>query len=153
MHGNESGVGLTSGEFLPWQQLHEELVPLLNMMKGGLLITMSSCFGISGCRMAMTSGPHATFWALVGHTDSVDWSDAAVAYITFYHQFFKGTPIEKCIEAMKVASGDTRFIYLPGQAVRANWLQSVSGFGLAPPSNPFMTQGLQQPGAGLLGGA
>lgn len=134
MHGNDGGVGLTSGEFLSWDDLESELRPLMNFMRGGLLITMSSCFGLAGCRMAMNASNNQPFWALVGHSGSVDWSDAAVAYITFYHQFFKETPLPQCVALMRASSGDNAFLFLEGQALKTSWIQSVanvpSGTGL-----------------------
>lgn len=121
MHGNNEGVGLTSGEFLTWANLRKSLTPLTNAMAGGLLICMSSCFGGSGCRMAMHEDKDYPFWALVGNSQSALWSDAAVAYITFYHLFFKGIPVEQCVEHMRTASGDNNFIVFSGHSVKADW--------------------------------
>lgn len=121
MHGNNDGVALTNGEFLPWESLRKQLAPLTNAMNGGLLICMSSCFGTSGCRMAMHEQTYHPFWALVGNTGSALWSDAAVAYITFYHAFFKDVPVDQCVERMKVASGDSNFMLFSGHAVKAGW--------------------------------
>ena len=58
------------------------------------------------------------------------WSDSAVAYISFYHLFFKGYPIETCVESMKVASGDHNFVAQSGQKTKENWLAFVSHLGL-----------------------
>jgi hypothetical protein len=127
MHGNDSGVALTSEEFLSWEELHAELAPLLNAMNGGLLICMSSCFGFAGCRMAMNTSKDHAFWAIVGNSGSVDWSDAAVAYITFYHQFFKETPIEQCVRLMGEASGDKNFLQVQGHALKQSWINTTSG--------------------------
>lgn len=126
MHGNDSGLGLTSGEFMSWEDLHTDLAPLLNAMNGGLLICMSSCFGLSGCRMAMNTTADQPFWALVGNSHSVDWSDAAVAYITFYHQFFKSTQLDDCVRIMGEAAGDQNFLHLPGHAVKQSWIATMS---------------------------
>jgi len=121
MHGNDKGVALTNGEFLSWENLRKSLTPLTNVMVGSLLICMSSCFGGSGCRMAMHEEKDQPFWALVGNSKSALWSDAAVAYITFYHLFFKGIPVEQCVERMRSASGDDNFMVFSGQSVKANW--------------------------------
>jgi hypothetical protein len=121
MHGNQNGVGLTSGESLSWDDLRLLLAPLNNAMQGGLLICMSTCFGSSGCRMAMFDGTDMPFWALVGNAGSRSWSDAAVAYVAFYHQFFKGTQIPNCVDAMKMASGDANFGWYSGQQTKDQW--------------------------------
>jgi hypothetical protein len=142
MHGNDEGVGLTNGNFLTWEALEAELRPLMNFMRGGLLITMSSCFGLAGCRMAMNTTTNFPFWALVGHSGTVDWSDAAVAYITFYHQFFKQTPLQTCVQLMRSASGDSQFMYLEGQALKSSWVQTVAGVPTSPASTASHGQGL-----------
>jgi hypothetical protein len=141
MHGNEQGVGLTDSSFLSWSDLQRELQPLLNAMQGGLLICMSSCFGSSGCRIAMHDSKDHPFWALVGNSSSVEWSDAAIAYITFYHHFFKGRDIDHCVMNMRVASGDNNFSQLSGYAAKKTWADASSGFRSIPTGVP-MTGGL-----------
>jgi hypothetical protein len=79
MHGNATGISLTSGDFLSWDELRRFLLPLIRTMRGGLLVCMSSCFGSSGCRMAMYSDGEPCFWALVGNRGSATWADAAIA--------------------------------------------------------------------------
>lgn len=122
MHGNSEGVGLTCGDFLDWHELRQLLIPLLRAMNGGLLICMSTCFGSSGCRMAMYSDNEPPFWALIGNAASPNWPDAAVAYITFYHLFFKGLDVVDCVQIMKNASGDNGFGLHLGEESRTNWL-------------------------------
>lgn len=121
MHGNNDGVALTDGTFLTWHQLRLELTTLKNAMAGGLLICMSSCFGGAGCRMAMHEDGDYPFWALVGNIGEAMWDDAAVAYIAFYHQFFKGKSVEECVDIMRIASGDQHFIFISGHEVQASW--------------------------------
>jgi hypothetical protein len=130
MHGNQNGIALTNDVELSWNDLRQLLLPLNRAMKGGLLICMSTCFGSAGCRMAMFADNEPPFWALVGNTGRAAWSDSAVAYISFYHLFFKGYPIETCVESMKVASGDHNFVAQSGQKTKENWLAFVSHLGL-----------------------
>lgn len=121
MHGNNEGIQISSGDFLSWTQLRHAIAPINNQMNGSLLISMSSCMGGSGCRMAMHDGKSPNFWALVGNSGEALWSDAAVAYVTFYHLFFKGVAIEECVAAMRQASGDQRFMAFFGADVRSGW--------------------------------
>jgi len=125
VHGNSSGIALTSGEFISWHDLRELLLPLVRAMKGGLLVCMSSCFGSAGCRMAMYSDGQPHFWALVGNSGSPTWADAAIAYAAFYHLFFKGFDIKLCVESMKVAGGDHNFVHLLGADMQAGWAAFV----------------------------
>ncbi len=125
MHGNDEGVALTNGEFLTWENLRRSLIPLTNAMDGGILICMSSCFGGAGCRMAMHEEKDYPFWALVGNSQSALWADAAVAYITFYHHFFKGIPVDQCVDRMRIASGDNNFMAFSGQSLKADWTSKM----------------------------
>jgi hypothetical protein len=122
MHGNADGIALTNGEFLSWHDLRTELLPLLRIMRGTLLICLSSCSGGSGCRMAMYEDAETPFWALVGNSMDTRWADAAIAYITFYHLFFKDQDVASCVEAMRVASGDPNFVIFDGAHTRESWL-------------------------------
>ncbi len=126
MHGNDDGVELTSGEFISWDQLRSDLAPLLAGMGGHLLICMSSCAGAMGCRMAMNDETFPSFGALVGNTKPVNWGDAAVAYISFYHQYFKNKPIEECVRIMREASGDHNFFYVSSGAAKQAWVNTRS---------------------------
>lgn len=128
MHGDNEGVALTNGEFLPWENLRKLLMPLTNAMEGNLLVCMSSCFGSSGCRMAMHEEKEHPFGVLVGNTQSALWSDAAIAYISFYHLLFnKDISVEKCVERMCMASGDNNFVVFSGSSVKANWTSFMEG--------------------------
>ncbi len=121
MHGSHQGVALTNGEFISWYDLRGLLLPLVQAMQGSLLVCMSSCFGSAGCRMAMYQDNEPHFWALVGNTASATWADAAIAYISFYHLFFKGFDIKICVDSMKVASGDHNFTFFLGADTKAGW--------------------------------
>lgn len=138
MHGNTDGVGLTCGDFLNWGELRQLLLPLIRDLNGGLLICMSTCFGSLGCRMAMYADNEPHFWALVGNTGSPNWPDAAVAYITFYHLFFKGFDVKTCVEIMKKSSADNRFGLHLGEETRTNWLAYWEHY------NAKLKEGLQE---------
>ena len=123
MHGSTEGLALTNGEFISWFELKTALAPLNNALPNGLLICMSSCFGISGQRMAMHTDADKPFWALVGNCESAQWSDAAVAFVTFYHRLFKGAALDTAVSAMRIASGDDNFMIYEGAKVRQAWFE------------------------------
>lgn len=125
MHGNEKGLALTSGEFLMWEDVRTLLMPLIQVMNGGLLICISACHGAHAAQMAMhEEDPAPAFWALVSNNGSPTWSDAAVAYVVFYHLFFKGRTLLESVSAMKVASGDNDFVAFSGRHLRDSWAAS-----------------------------
>lgn len=121
-HGNRGGICLTSGEFVSWRDLRDRLLPLNTQLEGGLLLTMSSCFGLSGREMAMRVDGPVPFFAIVAHPNKVRLSDLAVAFTVFYHHIGKGGTMQQCVEAMKAASGEDRFEVSYGPRIQ----QSVS---------------------------
>lgn len=152
MHGSSDGVWLTSGEIVTWEDLRHLLRNVLVATGGTLLVTMSSCFGTAGCRMAMHDDSEPTFWALVGHTDQPTWADAAVAYITFYHLLFKERNIRDCVDAMNVAAGTVGFMCLLGSEAKAAWTATQAhhlcerlGIGVLTGTVPTSPSGLLQP--------
>lgn len=121
MHGNDDGIFLTDGDFISWEALRFMLNDLMNFMQGGLLICMSSCRGSSAMKMAMNEDNGHPFGVLIGNKQDANWDDAAVPYVTFYHHLFKNTPLDQCVDNMRIASGDNNFINLSGQFIKQRW--------------------------------
>jgi hypothetical protein len=155
MHGDTEGLQLTNGDLLSWADLRKTLDPITNAMNGGLLVCLSSCQGAAGCRMAMHHDSDKPFWQLVGNVQEVVWADAAVAYITFYHSFFKGVPFEECVARMRTASGDPNFISFAGSQVKADWAAYSEKSRQSALVQALRDYSAQRPPivAGLLGGA
>lgn len=149
MHGSSEGVSLTNQTQFSWGDLRDLLAPINHGLSGALLVCMASCFGAHGCRMAMDDRQSPPFYALVGHHGTASLNDIAVAFITFYHQIFKGIQIHDAVEAMKHASADKGFAYFIGTHVQQEWikrlqfdqlLKSLSQHippGPPPPNSPF----------------
>ncbi|TWU61111.1 hypothetical protein V7x_54230 [Crateriforma conspicua] len=128
LHGNNNGLALTNGHFVDWHRLRQYLLPLNNAMNGGLIVSMSACFGISGCIMAMHENEPLPFFALVGHPDSAMWSDAAVGFSAFYHRLSKGASLPDAVVAMKAASGDDRFDLRLGTDVQQFFISFMANY-------------------------
>ena len=126
MHGNGTGIGLTDSTFIDWQTLNMYLEPLNNASNGGLLVCLSTCVGANGIQMAMNNATVKPFWALVGNTEPISWSDSAIAYSAFYHNIFKKLGIEQATEAMRVASANNTFLMFKGDSVKANWHNNMA---------------------------
>ncbi len=45
-----------------------------------------------------------------------------MGYVSFYHLFFKGVGVDKGVEAMRVASGDSNFVVMSGPSAKASWI-------------------------------
>jgi len=110
MHGTERGILLTDRSSISWTELRNLLWAAA---EGHVLLCMSTCFGFTGCQMAMSS-EKPPFLAIVGHPSTVNWDDAAVAYIAFYHRMFRGATVPQAVEAMREAAGTPDFAVIPG---------------------------------------
>lgn len=150
MHGNDEGLALTNGEFITWHELRELLLPLIDAMNGALLLCISACSGFSAVQMAMYEDEHQPFWALVTHLNEARWSDASVAFITFYHLFFKEKSMDECVAAMKVASGDQNFVHRFGQDVRQHYVERLRNIRVEALTNALAVA--RQPAAGMAAG-
>lgn len=124
-HDTAEGFRLTDDSFLSWDQFRARLVSVNRALRGGLVLCMSSCFGATGCRMAMRENEPLPFLAMLGHFGSPTWSDAAVAFVAFYHRLFKGASVDESIAAMKQASGDEGFLIQYGQRIQQSWVQFI----------------------------
>jgi hypothetical protein len=123
MHGNEDGIGLTNGTRLKWDDLRKLLLPINKLMQGGLIVCMSACSSASGGQMAMYDPPEPLpFFALIGHTGTPSWHEAAIAFVTFYHHLFKHGNIEQAVDAMKVASDNAEFTHVLGKDAQQAWI-------------------------------
>lgn len=84
MHGNETGVALTSDERFTWEDL-ALLVDVFNQAADAqLLVVMSTCNGYQGVTMAERE-TEPPFFAFVGPKESVPWKDTVGAFTGFYH--------------------------------------------------------------------
>ena len=127
-HGDSEGIQLSSGEVLSWNHLRELLVPLNAALNGTLLVCMSTCEGYSGIRMAMTTGqeqPHP-YYAIVGNGSKPTWPETAVAFATLYHLLANGHYIGDAVDAMRIASGNKRFLYDTAEGVKKGYLEYLS---------------------------
>lgn len=123
-HGSKVGVQLSSGDLITWDRLRELLIPINESLQGSLLLCMSACEGYGASQMAMELGdaPHPYF-AMIGNYGSPTWSDTAVSYLTFYHLVAKGSSIPNAVDAMKIASGDTKWRVETAEKIRRGWIE------------------------------
>lgn len=125
-HGGKGGIQLSSNEIITWTQFREMLLPINESLQGVLLLCMSACEGYGASRMAMEVGdaPHPYF-AMVGNYGTPSWSDTAVSYLAFYHLLAKGIPITQAVEAMRIASGDSRWILQTADKIKRDYIEFV----------------------------
>ncbi|MBO9418202.1 hypothetical protein J7481_01745 [Labrenzia sp. R4_2] len=130
-HGNSEGIALCDSTLISWDELRNLLLPINNAIPAGLMVTFSSCSGASGARMSMYLGADdKPFCGCLGSFEGVRWDDALVAFIAFYHNFFKDGDVDKAVNAMRYASGENSFFYQPGQVSKQqyeNYCLNITG--------------------------
>jgi len=125
-HGDQDGIELSNGDRLSWEEMRHVLAPVNEALKGGLLLCMSCCQGYSGARMAMYPDEQFPFFAIVGSGSSPTWSDAAIAFATFYHLIAKGEYVTDAVAAMCTASGCADFFYQTAVDARRGFLDYLA---------------------------
>ena len=114
-HGNEYRIALTSSEFIDWN-LFTNKVDRLNELTGKVKpipekpyieispidYCFSTCKGYNAYKI-QGEAKENKFSSAIGPTESVDWSDSLLAFITLYHQIFYKR--NKAIEIMNIAAG------------------------------------------------
>jgi hypothetical protein len=128
-HGNEEGIQLSSGETVSWEELRKLLITINEVLKGTLIVCMSSCKGYSGIRMAMRDdNSPLPFLAIIGPISEPTWGETNIAFATFYHLFAKGEEPAKAVEAMKIASGNRGFILDYAISARKTYLNLLKTY-------------------------
>lgn len=107
-HGNENGIALRSGDFVTWDDLREILRPIYDYLKGEFVLSMSSCKGINALRVILQGMP---IIGVLGSVEEVDWSDNVMAFAVFYHLSQKGCGYQHAVEAMRMASGHSSYVF------------------------------------------
>jgi hypothetical protein len=138
-HGNDEGIGLTSSEFLSWDDLRSLLVnfgvkscSFLGPERiSTLLLCMSSCFGLAAERMS--AGDERPFMALVGPSRAANWSDTLASFLAFYNLFLlKDKPCPEAVRAMNTVAGEDDLFHLVDFTAEVrSWVVSNS-----PPPSP-----------------
>ena len=126
-HGNEDGLALTGGDFVPWAGLR---IMLLGLGKATgyigpsgyclFLATFSACDGAFARQMFVGEPPpeikDGMFGGkapkpcigVVGPAEPVTWSDSLTAFVTFYHlNLVKDVPAQAAVSVMNQAAGLT----------------------------------------------
>jgi len=124
-HGSDKGIQLTSGQVIQWDDLKQLLIPINEVVGGGLLLCMSSCKGFSSCVMAMDEEGKLPFGAVIGAVDQPTWGETNIAFATFYHLFATGNNIPDAVGVMKLASGSQNFLFTSGAVARNAYLRRL----------------------------
>lgn len=109
IHGasNQSGLVLTSGEFVSWDILCDKLRPINHLLKNGLFITMGVCHGCYFMEKENVEKP-AVFQGIIASFDELYDFDIYIQFYAFYEELFTSFDInlayKKLIDANPTAS-------------------------------------------------
>ena len=141
MHGDADGIQLTDGTIVSWHDLRTILSPINELFQSGVMVCLSTCQGAGGMRLSMYE-VGKPFYATVGSSKEVYWSDALVAYITFYHWWGQPFPVSAytCVDRMRAASRHESFMVFSGTESQQAYLSHVAaqrlGSQMAPAADP-----------------
>ena len=119
LHGNESGVGISDGNFISWNDLRIILMEMNHKVNFGkydnkivsrFSLCMSTCKGIYAYKMFIPNEQFNPFWSLVGPKLDIEWADSLIGYLVFYHSLiYKRTFITEAVKRMNLAIGSECF--------------------------------------------
>jgi len=117
MHGNKTGIGLTSGEYISWKELEAMLMPFKTGLGEATGLCMGSCEGMHAVDWGGLSSEVYKF--IVGNAEAVAQSDLTTGFLTFYNGlFFHSVDLDKLVEVMRQASFDPNFYYTLGAGIK-----------------------------------
>lgn len=121
MHGNETGVALTSGEVLEWRTLGDGLALVNEALGGSAIVIMSTCRGFDGVAMAERE-TGLPFDHLVGPKETIAWPDTVAVFVAFYHHLIAwGGSISSGVGVMNSIVQKDLFSSEVGRNAQASW--------------------------------
>ncbi|MEZ9533141.1 hypothetical protein CSB62_16885 [Vibrio splendidus] len=126
-HGNQEGIALTNGAFIPWENFRNRLSEINSHFNGNLLVSLSACHGAYASRLSGAFGL-TPYFALVGPTDITDLSDLAIGYSSFYHVIRKTWDLNQALNALKVSSCNNSFDMVYGTQFDHNYHKAMNSY-------------------------
>jgi len=130
-HGDRSGLGLASGEYVPWIQMVGQLRGLNVLSRFNLLVVLASCSGW-WIEQILNPAEPAPMWGLIGPRDRVTVSDVATGFPAFYTEFLESCNGRLAMVALNRSPLGMPWVY--GFRSAANHFRTAwRSFFLAPP--------------------
>lgn len=100
-HGAEdqSGLVLSSGEYISWEKMKKPLCEINDATQMNLIVAISACFG-AGLTQALTITDRAPLWALVGPLEAMYPDDLLCDYGEFYNELLKSRDGDEAIRRL-----------------------------------------------------
>ena len=104
-HGGVDGLLLKgTGEFIPWQELAEDLRKINNSMGEQLTVNMSSCKGLHGIKI-VSADNDLPFFGLVGSKEDIKFETAKRVNKMYYDLQLDGMDIKEAVQQINTDEG------------------------------------------------
>ena len=124
-HGTTSGIALSNGDFVSWDDLRRLFLPVNKAFEENVILCLSSCEGFHAAKAAMSTEDGNPFFGIVGPSGRPTWAETALAYGVFYHLLSKGTMIQDAIAVMNETCPGARFGFVAADEARRAWTDRV----------------------------
>ena len=114
-HGNADGLGLkATREFIPWQELTEDLRKINDAMEGQLTVNMSSCQGLHGVEIISPSDG-LPFFGLVGPKEKIGIETAERISKIYYDLQLDGMEVDEAVQQINKIEGRDLLCCVPAR--------------------------------------
>lgn len=97
-HGNTAGIGNNVGmALINWADLRKPLTDLNKAFNGNLIVNMVACEGISGLEIINIQDAQEPYYALIGPTRTLTFSEAYSVTQKFYQKLIQGKEIPSVV--------------------------------------------------------
>ncbi|MFM2335123.1 MAG: hypothetical protein RIS91_1126 [Bacteroidota bacterium] len=105
IHGSSdtTGLVLTSGELVTWNELYQDLVALNSIIANNLFITLAVCHGGYIMELIKIDNP-APYWGFIGSFDEIKVSDLLIRYNEFYDVFLRNYDLNEAVNKLHDAN-------------------------------------------------
>lgn len=114
-HGGVDGLLLKgTGEFIPWQELAEDLRKINDAMEGQLTVNMSSCQGLHGVEIVSPSDG-LPFFGLVGPKEKIRIETAERVSKMYYDLQLDGMEVDEAVQQINKIEGRDLLCCVPAR--------------------------------------
>jgi hypothetical protein len=101
-HGAPEGLGLNTGQLVPWEELVPPLTEINRISRMNLLITLGLCHGLSFVRALDPLAP-SPIWGMLGPNEQVFQSEVEAGFASFYTVLLETLNLSRALESLRSA--------------------------------------------------
>jgi hypothetical protein len=118
-HGNKEGLYLKSvRQVVAWKELTAHLQSINEAMHDGLVVNMTSCFGLHGVKIVDTAQGQLPFFGLIGANRKITAREAISLNESYYTKLLAGEPIQRIVPMVNTEKGEDTLYNITGTGYR-----------------------------------